>query len=212
MADSDTARRVFSSLCKRTRFETDDDGIALPNEQPIAHGTMVVPSTTPPGPLVLSSEQLERMQKQREEAERRLTLRKLETPVQGQTRPGANDTVYSYNTADDVLQGLNDALGADGWGHAFTNYEYEVEQVRANGGNEPRHEHYASVRVKLTATIGDKTVTHEATGGAVRVHPSRFTGKLNAIKSAESDAIKRAARCLGVRFATVPQPSPGPYS
>lgn len=99
------------------------------------------------------------------------------------TRPGGSGMTLTYLEGYYVIQHLNEVFGENGWNHHITELNVDGKNV------------YAIVR--LDVSFADQSYTSHTDVGSTTV---KGTDVENAVKTAVTDALKRAARCLGPAF------------
>lgn len=95
----------------------------------------------------------------------------------------------TYIPQAEVIARLNNVLGVDGW---------SMEVIRA--WREPSNEDAVLAHVRITATIGGRTVVRDGFGGQ-KINTLKSGGPVDLgddFKGAVSDAMKKAATTLGV--------------
>lgn len=196
-ARSTTAERVFAALQRRKEAASAEERSSSPEAS-----TAIVPTGNAPQ---VTPEQLALMERNREEAEQRRVCSRLAQQAQGQQRPGANGTMYTYQAIDTMIGAANTILGPGGWSHEIYGERYKNRTM-----DDGRIDHLAVAKCRVRVTIGGKTTTHEATGTSrlVTKADDTFIGEANSQKAAESDALKRCLRFLGEIFSTTPSPGP----
>ena len=109
-----------------------------------------------------------------------------------------------------ALSAMNDAFGL-GYSHSVLERTIHSEELERHGEAPPRHVHSATAVVRITVRIGEEVCIHEAMGTSCifTTADNRFVGRGNALKAAESDGFKRAARFFGQACSTAATESPG---
>ena len=187
---------MFAALQRRKEAARAEERSSSPEAS-----TAIVPGNAPQ----VTPEQLALAERNREEAEQRRVCLRLAQQAQGQQRPGANGTMYTYQAIDTMIGAANTILGPGGWSHEIYGESYKNRTME-----DGRIDHLAVAKCRVRVTIGGKTTTHEATGTSrlVTKADDTFIGEANSQKAAESDALKRCLRFLGEIFSTTPSPGP----
>lgn len=179
-----------------------------------------------PAPPVLTSQDAERIETNRQRAEKlreraRAIAAISQAPVGIERRVGANGQMYPYQNIDSVIGALQHAFPL-GFSFKILDTSQEVYNdtppnavALEKAGRVPADSGFAIVarsKVRITIGHGDTEVVYEARGSSVMktTEANRFVAMCNAEKAADSDALKRAARLIGPVFSSAPSPSPGP--
>lgn len=116
--------------------------------------------------------------------EEQLTALQQEPPESAlATRQGSHGMTLTYLEGYYVIDKLNEIFGPDNWTHR----PYDVTIVDKTV--------YATV--EMTASFNDGMIVHHADVGSTTVKGNDVE---NAVKTAVTDGLKRAARCLGPAF------------
>lgn len=107
----------------------------------------------------------------------------------------------SYLEGQYVIDVLNRIFGFGAWDHEIVEVkELYEEAVKTKGGKDAWEVAYrATVRLRIRGE-GGQVCVHEDVGGDTTKLPSRGEAHENSIKGAVTDALKRAARCMGEQF------------
>jgi DNA recombination protein Rad52 len=124
-------------------------------------------------------------------------------PDRIENRPGGGGKRLSYLEGWEVIEKANQVFGPLGWSHETLQMEmlHDPQLIR-----EPEDPHAGKVvaaysaRVKVTIHLEGRNVVREGWGGARNFAKTAGEAMENAIKSAETDATKRALRSLGNVF------------
>ena len=101
----------------------------------------------------------------------------------------ASGKALSYLESHHVIARLNEIFGYDGWRDRVCDYDV------VPGASKPM----MRCTVEIEARIGDHWVTHCGVGAAI-CQSDKAESYETALKDAESDAVKRAARKFGPQF------------
>jgi recombination DNA repair RAD52 pathway protein len=119
------------------------------------------------------------------------------------TRKGPNGQQLSYIEGWDVIEALNENFGFLGWSRETLMLERLHDPVLITDADSPEKGKVVAAyraKVRITVYAGERTILREGSAAARSFARTASEAEEQAIKSAETDAMKRAAVTFGNQF------------
>lgn len=124
-------------------------------------------------------------------------------PSRVKTRKGTGRDQVSYIQGWDVIEAFNSIFGFLGWSRETVLMESLHEPKLIIDPEDPQNNKVVAAykaKVKITVYVGDRTILREGSAAARSFARTASEAEEQAIKSAETDAMKRAAITFGDQF------------
>jgi DNA recombination protein Rad52 len=124
-------------------------------------------------------------------------------PDRIEDRPGTNGKRFDYLEGWEVIAKANEVFGTLGWSSETLTVDMLHDPALIRDPDDPNSGKVVAAyaaRVRITIHLDGRNVVREGWGGARNFAKTAGEAMENAIKSAETDATKRALRTLGNAF------------